>query len=45
MWRPDTKHDSLAGKFRNIFEHQKNGFFQYFTRGTACLKNLAYKIL
>ena len=45
MWRHDMKHDSLAGLFLNIFQRQKNGFFQYFTRDTACLQNLSYKIL
>ena len=23
----------------------KNGFFQYFTKGTACLQNLSYKMI
>ena len=39
--RNATKHDSLADKCLNIFERQKMAFFQYFTKGTACLQNLS----
>ena len=43
MWRQQTKHDTLVGYFLNIFQHQKNSLFKYFSKGTACLQNLSYK--
>ena len=43
MWSQETKYDSLAGLFLNILERQKIAFFQYFTKGTACVQSLSYK--
>ena len=35
----------FGGLISQYFERQKIAYFQYFTKGTACLQNLSYKIL